>query len=233
MKKKAKLTPRDVALLLNTPLVTVQRWAYQGKIPCKRKKEGYVFKRSEIQQWAEAHDFSINDSEAELPPVSPPLNEVFNLRLAIERGGVIGGLDGTDIYSVLKQAVDALRLPEGADREMVFNELINREEIASTGIGNGVAIPHPRRALNIQLESPVIPVVFLQKPVDFNAVDGRPVFVLFFMFSPNTRVHLKLLSRLSMCLRDKTFREQLDTKPSEQQLLEAIARVEAELDGTL
>lgn len=231
MKKNTRLTPRDVARLLDTPLVTVQRWAYQGKIPCKHKKDGYVFKRSDIEEWAEAHDFTISDGSADQPDVSPPSNKPFNLRRAIERGGVIKGLEGTDIYSVLKNAVDSISLPEGADREMVFNELINREEIASTGIGNGVAIPHPRGALNIHLNAPIIPVVFLKRPVDFNSVDGRPVFVLFLIFSPNTQVHLKLLSRLSMCLRDKSFREQLENKPSEQQVLEAIARVEAELDG--
>jgi PTS system nitrogen regulatory IIA component len=213
-------------------MVTVQRWAYQGKIPCKLKKDGYVFKRSEIEEWAKAHDFSLaGEPGLETAPAAPK-EKIFSLRKAVERGGVVHSVPGTDIYSVLKHAVDSVILPEGADRELVFNELINREEIASTGIGKGVAIPHPRCTLNLQLEAPVIPVVFLKQPVDFNAVDGLPVFVLFLIFSPDTRVHLKLLSRLSLCLRGKSFLELLKQRPGEGELLEGIGRAEEELDGT-
>jgi PTS system nitrogen regulatory IIA component len=129
----------------------------------------------------------------------------------------------------LKHAVEQLRLPEGADREMVLNELLNREEIASTGMGKGVAIPHPRSALNLNLEHPIITMAFLEQPVDFNAVDGEDVFVLFLVLSPNTQTHLKLLSRLSMCLRDKEFMALLRKKAGENDLLSKIEQIEMKL----
>jgi PTS system nitrogen regulatory IIA component len=156
--------------------------------------------------------------------------ELVSLKKAIQRGGFIYNLEGSDIFSVLKSAVDKINFPEGTDRELVFNELINREEIASTGIGKGVAIPHPRTALNLNLENPVIPVVFLKQPVDFNAVDGKDIFVLFFMFSPSTQIHLKMLARLSICLRDKEFLSLLKNRAGENEILGKIEQIEKELE---
>jgi PTS system nitrogen regulatory IIA component len=227
MKEKKRLTAKEVAQLLGTSMVTVLRWAYQGKIPCKLKNDTYFFKKNEIIQWANAHDLMVKKEEDKKYETHP--GESVSLKKTIERGGFIYNLEGSDIFSVLKNAVDKISFPEGTDKELVFNELINREEIASTGIGKGVAIPHPRTTLNLNLENPVIPVVFLKQPVDFNAVDGENIFVLFFMFSPSTQIHLKLLSRLSLCLRDKEFLSLLKTKASENEILGKIEQIEKKL----
>jgi nitrogen PTS system EIIA component len=224
MKKKTRLTAKEVALLLGTPLVTVLRWAHQGKIPCKLKNDQYVFKKNDILEWANAHDLFIKKKEEEEIASHP--DDPFSLKNAVERGGIIYNLPGSDIVSVLKNAVEKIKLPEGTDRELVLNELINREEIASTGIGKGVAIPHPRTTLNLKLKKPFIPVVFLQQPVDFNAVDGQEIFVLFLIFSPSTRIHLKMLSRLTLGLRDDEFLTLLKNRASRQDILAKIQQME-------
>lgn len=228
MKEKKRLTAKEVAHLLGTSMVTVLRWAYQGKIPCKLKKDTYFFKKNEIIEWAKAHDLQVKKEDEKKDESHP--EESVSLKKAIQQGGFIHNLEGSDIFSVLKNAVDKIGFPEGTDRELVFNELINREEIASTGIGKGVAIPHPRTTLNLNLENPVIPVVFLKHPVDFNAVDGKDIFVLFFMFSPSTQIHLKLLSRLSICLRDKEFLSLLKNRVSENEILGKVEQIEKELE---
>jgi PTS system nitrogen regulatory IIA component len=227
MKEKKQLTAREVGQLLGTPMVTVLRWAHQGKIPCKRKENAYIFKKTEIIAWARSHDLLLEKQEH--PPRQEEEHGAVLLAKAIERGGIIRDLEGGDIYTVLKNAVHRIELPEDTDREMVFNELINREEIASTGIGKGVAIPHPRAALNLNLEKSLIPAIFLKRPVDFNAVDGEDIFLLFMMFSPNTQVHLKLLSRLSLCLRDEEFLSLLRKKDDENLWLNKIAQIERKL----
>jgi PTS system nitrogen regulatory IIA component len=227
MKEKKRLTAKEVAQLLGTSMVTVLRWAYQGKIPCKLKKDTYSFKKNEIIQWAKAHDLLVKKEEDK--KYETQAEESVSLKKAIQRGGFIYNLEGSDIFSVLKNAVEKINFPQGTDKDLVFNELINREEIASTGIGRGVAIPHPRTALNLNLENPVIPVVFLKNPVDFIAVDGGDIFVLFFMFSPSTQIHLKLLSRLSLCLRDKEFLSLLKNKTYENEILTKIEQIEKKL----
>lgn len=231
MKKKKLLTAKDVAQLLATPMVTVLRWAYQGKIPCKRKKSGYVFIENEIFDWARSHDLLLVDKHKKDTDAAAGtrIDESIILKKSIQHGGIIRNLEGSDIYSVLKSAVETLKLPEDADKEMVLNELLNREEIASTGMGKGVAIPHPRSTLNLNLEHPIITMAFLEQPVDFNAVDGEDVFVLFLMLSLNTQTHLRLLSRLSICLRDKEFLALLKKRAGEGDILSKIEQIETKL----
>ena len=224
MKDENILTAKEVSQLLHIPLVTVQRWVHQGKIPCKFKNNDYFFKKTELFEWAKAHNIHISPQET--APVVEENQETHILGNSIRRGGIFYKLTGDDIYTVMKNAVDTMDFPENIDRESILNELINREEIASTGIGKGVAIPHPRAALDMHLQEPMIPIFFLEKDIDFNSVDKQPVFVLFFMLSPNVNVHLKLLSRLSFCLRDELFMTLLREKQPEEDILERIKEIE-------
>jgi nitrogen PTS system EIIA component len=226
MKEKKVFSAKEVSKLLDTSPVTVQRWAYQGKIPCKLKKDSYVFKEADIIQWAKSHGIPLAKTESKPTTPARPVADTVSLENAVARGGIIQDLKGGDIYSVLKNMVDHISLPPNVDKDMVFNELINREEIASTGMGKGVAIPHPRLALNLNLEYPIIPVAFLQQPIDFNAVDSEPVFVLFMLLSPSIQIHLKLLSKLSICFRNKEFITHLAEKPNKDSLLQQIRNIE-------
>jgi PTS system nitrogen regulatory IIA component len=210
---------------MDIPLVTVSRWANQGKIPCKLKGGNFLFKKNEIVSWARSHHLRMKeDSKTQDPKANKDEIGLFH---AVSRGMIYHRLEGNDVYSVLKNAVEKMEFEGDADKKLILDELIGREEIASTGIGNGVAIPHPRRPLPLGLNSPVIWVFFLAESVDFNAVDGKPIFVLFFMFSPSTQVHLNLLARLSFCLREKTFMSMLKKRSQPDVFLSAISRIES------
>lgn len=204
MKEKKILTTKEITRLLVILLVTVQRWAHQGKIPCKFKNKTFCFKKYEIIVWAKSHDMLLVKKE-DKSKTTPALEEIISLRKAVQRGGILKDLEGSDIYTLLKHAVDKIAFPDGIERELVLFELLNREEISSKGIGKGVAIPHHRRTLNLNLEHPLIPAAFLKQPVDFNVVDGEEIVMLFLKFNPSTQIHLKLLSRLSLCLCKKEF----------------------------
>ncbi len=230
MKNTKYITTKEVARLMGVPLVTVSRWAHQGKIPCKLNHHGYIFNRSKIISWAKSHQFHIQETEGTIAGERKQAG--VGLREAIERGGVFYDLEGNDIYSVLENAVNLIELPVDTDKERLLNELINREEIASTGIGNGVAIPHPRRPFNLSLQVPVMPVFFLKKNIDFNSVDGKPVFVIFLIFSPTTKIHLEILARLSFCLRDKKFMSLIRGQVEQDSLLKTISHIESELENT-
>lgn len=225
MKKITFLTPKDVALLLDIPLVTVSRWANQGKIPCKLKNGNFLFKKKEIMSWARSRHLEVREKMK--PPGQAVDGGGVSLHDAISRGGIYHRLEGHDIFSILKNAVDYMGFDDDARKKLVLDELIKREEIASTGIGNGVAIPHPRRVMKLDLASPVIWVFFLENRVDFNAVDGKPVFILFFIFSPSTPDHLKLLARLSFCLREKKFMSLLKKHPRPDVFLSVISQIES------
>ena len=229
MQEKKLLQAKNVAQLLGIPMVTVQRWVYQGKIPCKFKKNEYFFKKSEIKNWAKSHQFLLKNVDIE--SIKDREEVVFSLKSGIERGGGFYNLEGEDIYTVLKNAVDKVSFPQDVNKEIVLNELIDREEIASTGIGKGVAIPHPRNPMNLNLKYPLIPVFWLKETVDFNSVDGLPVFILFLIFSSTQKVHLKILSRLSFCLRDNEFLSMLKNKVDMVELLQKIETIERDFES--
>jgi PTS system nitrogen regulatory IIA component len=98
-------------------------------------------------------------------------------------------------------------LPEFTDGE-IFDSLIGRERLGSTGLGNGVALPHGR--IN-GLREPMAALVVLSDGIDFDAIDSKPVDLLFALLVPqeSTDEHLKILARLAEMFSDKQFCSEL------------------------
>jgi len=117
--------------------------------------------------------------------------------------------------------VDRIHAIPDAYKTDLVRQLVKREAALSTGVGGGIAIPHPRTPLKY-LEQPMVAVCFLKNPVDYHALDNQPVSTLFFILFPELKYHLHLLSSLSMCLRDRQFSEFLETCPEQSELIERI-----------
>jgi PTS system nitrogen regulatory IIA component len=115
------------------------------------------------------------------------------------------------------------------DREFLFRVLLAREGLASTGIGDGIAIPHVRNPIVLHVARPTITLCFPEVPVDFGAMDGQPVRALFTLVSPTVRSHLHLLTRLAFALRDEGFKKLVLGQGSRDDLLAEAARVEGRL----
>jgi nitrogen PTS system EIIA component len=110
---------------------------------------------------------------------------------------------------VLRSAVERLPITDPGERDLVLSVMLAREREASTGIGEGIAIPHVRSPL-VFAESPaVIAVCYLEHRVPFDAIDGEPVHTVFVMMTPTINAHLQLLSRLSLALCDPAFKAAL------------------------
>jgi nitrogen PTS system EIIA component len=119
--------------------------------------------------------------------------------------------DGThplDKPATLKTLADMLARGAHADVAAVERVLTEREQLQSTGIGDGVAIPHGALP---QLETQFASLLIVPEGVDFAAIDGLPVNILFAVITPKraTGEHLKTLARVSRVLRNKAFRERL------------------------
>jgi PTS system nitrogen regulatory IIA component len=102
---------------------------------------------------------------------------------------------------------------QGVARAKVFDSLFARERLGSTGLGQGVAIPHGRIK---GLKEAVAAFVRVAEPVPFDAPDGQPVSVMIFLLVPEqaSQAHLDLLSELAQMLSDKSFRQTLLDAPS-------------------
>ncbi|MCB9057860.1 MAG: PTS sugar transporter subunit IIA [Calditrichae bacterium] len=222
--KDTFLTTEEVARLLGLPEVTVQRWEHQGKIPYKIINGQVSFKKSEIIRWAKAHDLTIREKHGK----SKDLISEHLLTDAIVAGGIYHNIDGDDVYTVFHNALNNLGFIDKKDHDRVFDELLNREELASTGIGNGIAIPHTRNRLDLNLNYAHVAIIFLNKPLPFNAIDGKPVTVLFMIFTTSVKEHLKMLSRISFVLQKSQLKEMLAGDIEDQNLITQIKQIESD-----
>ena len=218
------LTVRDVCGLLNVPEKTVYRWINHGALPANRIDNQYRFNRAELLEWATMRGITIAADLFEEPEsVAAPLP---GLAAALQDGGIVHGLRGTDKASVLRAMVEHLRVPEELDREFLLHVLLARENLQSTGIGEGVAIPHVRNPIVLHVARPIVTLCFLDQPVDFGALDGKPVHALFSLICPTVRSHLGLLSRLAFALHDDRFKRVIAERGPADQVLAEARRVE-------
>ena len=222
-----QLTVRDAAKLLSVSEKSIYRWISQGIIPAYRVNEQYRFSRAELLEWATSRRINVSAeifSEPESDGYRPP-----SLVEALQAGGVYYRLGGGDKQQVLRSLVDVLRLPEEVDREFLLRVLMAREELGSTGIGDGIAIPHVRNPIVLHVQHPSISLCFLEKPIAFGSLDGQPVHTLFSLISPTVRAHLHLLSRLSYCLRNPDFKAVIQRQGSREEIFAAARQVEASI----
>jgi len=101
-----------------------------------------------------------------------------------------------------------------------------RESLASTAIGNGIAIPHVRNPIVLHLDQPFVTLGLLRHPVDFEAVDGKPVHALFMVVSPTVPVHLRILAQLGFVLRDTHLRDLLRQRAPTDEIIGRIEMLE-------
>ncbi len=111
----------------------------------------------------------------------------------------------------LKELIDKLiaakRIKENA-RDKILQALLDREKLGSTGIGQGVAIPH---AKTDRVADIVCAFGTSSKGIEFNALDGEKVYIIFLLIAPqeSAGMHLKVLAKISRLLKDKFFRQAL------------------------
>lgn len=221
------LTINEVAARLKLPVETLHRWVRQGKIPMQRSGETYTIRAEMLERWAKEHKLEIMeqaDQQVETVPDEPEFDSIFE---AMQRGGVFYDLSGGDRESVLQAAVNQIPNLSPDERQLVCDKLVERELLASTGIGNGIALPHPRSHPDIALGKPQITTCFLTDAVAFDAIDGQPVQVLMVLLSHSTKQHLTMLSKLSFYLREPEFRDYLLTQPSQSEILARISMLES------
>lgn len=107
-------------------------------------------------------------------------------------------------------------------QEVIIHTLLEREKLGSTGIGDGIAIPHGKIA---GLSSLIVAFGRSKEGVEFDAMDGKPAHLFFLLLAPEntTGQHLKALAKISKMLKDNTFRKMLMEAKSKNELYTIIA----------
>ncbi len=218
------LSVREVADLLGVTEKTVHRWLREKAIPAHRLHDQSRFNRVEIQEWAAARGLRLAPDL--LGPGDAP-DAPLSLRGAIERGGIHFRVPGVTAGEVLAAVTQLPGIPDGVDRSLLRELLVGRESLTSTGIGGGIAIPHPRDPLVVQVREPIVLACFLEHPVDFHAVDDVPVRVLFTLLSPSIRAHLQILARLTYALHDAALLRLLEKPAAPEAILARLGAIES------
>jgi PTS system nitrogen regulatory IIA component len=218
-----RVTVREAATLLNAPEAKVYEWIESRDLPAHRINDQYRINRSELLEWATVRKLSIDpglfhgEEEDERVP---------SIAESLERGGVFHEVGGSTREEALRSIIALLKLDDEGDRETLLDLLLARDAAAVVPVGDGIAIPHVRNPIALSLDEPSLTLCFLRQPVDFGAPDGQPVFALFFLVSPTTRVHLQMLAKVAYLLRNPAFRGAIRGRESAARLIDVARSIE-------
>lgn len=163
-----------------------------------------------------------NSPGSEVTPEPPRLREL----LAV--GGIHHDVSAGTKEQLLATLVARLGL-EPEVRQRLVHALLAREALGATGIGNGVAIPHAAPDA-VEVARPLIALALPKRRVDWGAMDGSPVGIVFLALSSDTRLHLRILARIGYVLRDAALRDLLVARASPDAILDRIDAVERARD---
>ena len=147
---------------------------------------------------------------------------MIRLESILTPGRSLVNVPGGSKKRVLEQIANLIgREVPDLDSQTVFESLVAREKLGSTGFGNGIAIPHCRLK---GCESPISALLHLDAPVDFDAIDGAPVDLLFVLLVPEaaTDAHLELLRQIASMLDRKEVRDRLRSADTNQALYQVV-----------
>lgn len=232
---------KDVAELLNVSETTIRRWLTEGKIPAYRLNHQYRFNRNEIEDWVMSHKLGQVEEESryseeveeetgkEISPYrAKPAAQQYNLFRALHKGGVHTNVSGQTKEEVIRAATEIFAQKFDLDAGVLTDLLLDRERLMPTSLNHGIGVPHTRDFL---LNTPydVIAVVFPQQPIEYGALDGKPVHTLFFLFACEDKRHLHLLAKLAHLSSSPQAVEMLKSRPGKMRLLEYVKNWEAQL----
>jgi len=146
--------------------------------------------------------------------------------LAIDN--IIPELKAKDKKGVLGELAEVIaNYDANIDKGMLVKVLIEREHLGSTGIGDGVAIPHGKLS---SVKQPMVSFGRSKKGLDFDSMDGQPAFLFFLLLAPenSSGVHLQVLTKIARILKSSTFRKALMQVESREEIYQTIIQTDGD-----
>jgi nitrogen PTS system EIIA component len=140
---------------------------------------------------------------------------------------ILSDLKADDKKGVLEELVAPVARIADINHDYLVKVLMERERLGSTGIGEGIGIPHGKVK---DLESLVLGFGLSKKGVDFDSMDGKPAYIFFLLLTPenSTGLHLKLLARISRILKSDLFKQKLLGATNQDEIYSIIKEEEEE-----
>ena len=231
-----RLTLQQVAEYLRVEPIQVSRLVRQDDIPFSGTTAKPLFDRGEIDAWASRRILGMNDkrlatyhSESERPAKGD--SGVFSVCSMISPERIVLGLPSKTKASVL---ADVTRIADDAgllyDPRDLLESLRAREELCSTGLGNGVAIIHPRHHDPYLATESFLLLARAAHPVPFGAPDGRPTDLFFVLVCQDDRRHLQALTHLCLMFTQTPLLGELRAAESTDEILSSLRVAEEAID---
>ena len=221
IKENMDLKIKEVARLLNQTEAQVRHLASKGQLPSYEMNGQLRFNRNEVEAWV------MNYNQKNGAGLHAGIYQ-HNLYRAIYRGGVLNEIEGATKVEVIRNAMQDLATRCELDGEVLTNLVMEREELMTTGLGGGIAVPHARDFL-IPKPFDLVTVVFPQNAIAYGALDGKPVHALFFLFASQDQRHLSLLAKIAHLASNPKAQKLLTSNPSKTKLLHFIKEWESSL----
>lgn len=210
------LTAKEVAAYLKLSEAAVHKLATKGCLPAVDINGDWRFKKSALDKFLAEQAKSPRSTEL-AEEVASKSQKPLALADCMSEDAISMRLAATTRDGVLRELVGLVPISSEHFRRTLFDALKAREDLCSTAVGEGVAIPHARNAMVGLVSKPVIAFGRHPKGIEFGALDGRPVTLFFLLCAPNVRMHLQLLAKLSRVLHQQMVRDALmkATRPAE------------------
>jgi PTS system nitrogen regulatory IIA component len=235
MMPHGSMTLEEVAKMLGADARRVERSAKRGEIPCQKVGGQLRFNRAEITEWlqrtmgAMSHE-NLAEVDAGITTQRQTQQDEAIIAPLLRPEAVSTNLGSRTKNSALRELV-ALADKTGLviDVKTLQDAVIHREELCSTAIERGAAIPHPRRPLPDAIAGPILVVARTGRGLAFGAPDGRLTSLFFLTASQDDRHHLHVLARLCRMLRDERFVDQLEAAETPREIIDLMKARELEV----
>jgi len=150
----------------------------------------------------------------------------YTLAALIERGGVYYRIEGSSPQDILSNVTELLPAFSGLNAGLLLQATLEREALMSTGIGRGIAVPHPRNPVLGDAGQPFVALGFPDRPVDWNTPDGSRVHAFFWIVSISAKQHLYTLSKINFLCQQEKILSLIKARVSEEEIIAAIRDAE-------
>ncbi len=154
-------------------------------------------------------------------------NNELSLAALVERGGVYYDVPGASPKELIDSVIGLMPPIEGVTAEELHRQIMEREALVSTGVGHGIALPHPRNpVLEGTNAPPLVAIAFPVMPIDWKTQDGSKVHTVFLIISVSAKQHLNTLSKINFLCQKEKFHSLIEARVSKKEIVAAIKEAE-------
>ena len=225
MSKTQVLTTQELADYMKLNEKTILKMAQKGELPGVKIGSQWRFHLEAIDRYLQKD--ILRASEDELDGILSTAEHLIPLSRLIDKSLIKLNLKAEDKEGVLSEIVEIVDVAGIIDnREELLEELKRRERMLSTAVGNGIAIPHPRRPNSTFFKKPNILMARSEKGVDFCSPDSKKVHLFFMTCAPNMMVHLRLMAKISKLLYIEGVIDQFMQVSSNDEIIQLLLEME-------